>query len=230
LIFELKPDFRSAVQNLVHVTTNFVESLRHRNQYALFEFPQPWPAIDILITRLICETYLQENGVAQADRLSMASSVEVRLPLLDYRFVETVIGLRKTHADYRLPPKTWLKEAVKDLLPAWVLDRPKRGFEPPVQEWYQALFREYGSALQDGTLVQSGILTPEAGRTLSTGMQYPHEIAPLSFKPWFWNYGAGVQQIHRLKRAPVSTREFQRFLQQTGNLRECFLKSFSFRC
>ncbi len=42
--------------------------------------------VDLRITRLICETYLLENGIAQGDRLSMASSVELRLPLVDYRW------------------------------------------------------------------------------------------------------------------------------------------------
>ncbi len=57
------------------------------------------------LTRLVCDTYLRANGVAQGDRLAMASSVELRLPLLDRRLVETVVGLCKARSDVRLPPK-----------------------------------------------------------------------------------------------------------------------------
>jgi asparagine synthase (glutamine-hydrolysing) len=138
----------------------------------VFTMPRPWPRIDIAMTRLVCQTYLLENGMARGDRLSMASSVELRLPFVDYRLVETVIGLRKARTDVALPPKAWLKEAVRDLLPDWVLRRRKRGFQPPVRAWHRALFDRYGSLLRDGTLVQLGILRPEAAERLSPG-PYP---------------------------------------------------------
>ncbi|MEW6113803.1 MAG: asparagine synthase-related protein, partial [Thermodesulfobacteriota bacterium] len=148
----------------------------------LFRISQPWPNVDVTMTRLICDTYLRENGIAQGDRLSMASSVELRLPLVDHRLVETVVGLRKAQSDLHLPPKAWLKAAVADLLPAWVLDRPKRGFAPPVKEWHKALFCAYGESLSDGYLVQTGVLKPEAGRDLAQGPFPRGAITPISFK------------------------------------------------
>jgi asparagine synthase (glutamine-hydrolysing) len=131
---------------------------------------------------LICETYLLENGIAQGDRLSMASSVELRLPLLDYRLVELVIGLRKAQADHRRPPKHWLKEAVKDVVPPWVMGRVKKGFAPPVASWYDALFVAYGEQLDGGYLVSHDVLSAEMGRYLSTGPRPAGSIMPLSFK------------------------------------------------
>jgi asparagine synthase (glutamine-hydrolysing) len=125
---------------------------------------------------------LRENGIAQGDRLGMASSVEMRLPLVDYKFVETVVGLRKTQSDSKLPPKHWFKEAVKDLLPDWVLNRPKRGFAPPTRKWHDALFAAYGDSLLDGYLVESDILSRESGLHLAKG-DFPIEaVSPLSFK------------------------------------------------
>jgi asparagine synthase (glutamine-hydrolysing) len=121
----------------------------------------------VLFTRLICDTYLIENGIAQGDRLSMASSVELRLPLVDYRLVETVVGLRKVQSDSSLPPKAWLKKALQGVLPKWVVDRPKRGFQPPVRTWHRALVARYGRMIEDGFLVQSGIVTQEAARSLA---------------------------------------------------------------
>ncbi|HYD63877.1 asparagine synthase (glutamine-hydrolyzing) [Azospirillum sp.] len=124
-----------------------------------------WPAVSV--TQLICQTYLLGNGVTQGERLGMASSIEQRLPFLDYRLAETVIGLRKTYRDDNLDPKHWLKQALKGILPDEVMLRPKRGFTPPVEEWLTSLFAAYGHALQDGVLVSAGILTPEAGRDLA---------------------------------------------------------------
>jgi asparagine synthase (glutamine-hydrolysing) len=160
----------------------FRDRLEETSAYEPFTRPWPWRPVDIVITRLICDTYLLENGIAQGDRLSMASSVELRLPLVDYRFVETVIGLRKTHSDRRLPPKAWLKEAMQGVLPDWVMNRPKRGFAPPVRLWTAGLFDAYRHKLKDGYLIQAGILKPEAEQRLAGDLSQSDLTAMLSFR------------------------------------------------
>jgi|CXWL01.1.fsa_nt_gi asparagine synthase (glutamine-hydrolysing) len=132
--------------------------------YNLFTVPSPWPDIENEITRLICRTYLLQNGIAQGDRLSMASSVELRLPLVDYRLVETVIGLRKVSGDLANPPKSWFRGALHGLVPEWVLARPKQGFQPPWRAWVRGLFEAHGHLLSDGVLVEAGVISPEAAR------------------------------------------------------------------
>jgi len=112
----------------------------------------------------------------------MASSVELRLPLVDFRLVETVIGLRKARSDLRLPPKTWLREAMRDVVPGWVLDRPKLGFQPPVRTWHRAIFERHRSRLEDGVLVELGVLEPMAARRLAEGSFPLEALTPLSFK------------------------------------------------
>jgi asparagine synthase (glutamine-hydrolysing) len=119
------------------------------------------------ITRLICESYLFENGIAQSDRLSMAASVELRLPLVDHRLVEIVIGLRKNQRDVDSDPKKWLRDAAADLVPEFVLKRPKRGFSPPWRQWARATAECYSDELADGYLVGHGILRPASGRALA---------------------------------------------------------------
>jgi asparagine synthase (glutamine-hydrolysing) len=142
----------------------------------------PSPRADVQMTRTICETYLRSNGIAQGDRLSMAASVEMRLPLVDHRLVETVMGLRKHQTDCRLPPKTWLKEASALLLPEWVLARQKRGFTPPVARWEQAVLQRYGDDLLDGYLVNAGLLRPEAMRALIPNRRPAHGSVSLAQK------------------------------------------------
>jgi asparagine synthase (glutamine-hydrolysing) len=183
VFYDLTPDFRLArneVQDMY--SAGFLDQLKQSQAYNLFTVPLPWPQVDVLVTRLISQTYLLENGMAQGDRLSMSSSVELRLPFVDYRLVETVIGLRKATPDHTFPPKLWLREALKTLLPEWVTARPKRGFTPPLNEWHKAIFSAHGTKLEDGFLVARGILRRESGVALAKG-PYPSEAgAPMSFK------------------------------------------------
>lgn len=186
IFHELAPDFQMALCDVRNYYTNsFIESLGEASAFDLFTFVRPWKQADILITRLISDTYLLENGIAQGDRLSMANSVELRLPFVDYKLVELVIGLRKTNAanpDYLDFPKPWLRSAMKGLLPDFIIDRPKQGFAPPVIEWHTEIFRAYGHYLEDGFLVENKVLTKEAGSILATGFFPRGAIAPISFK------------------------------------------------
>ncbi|TRW17195.1 asparagine synthase (glutamine-hydrolyzing) [Glacieibacterium frigidum] len=138
--------------------------------------------IDVALTAAICATYLRGNGIVQGDRLAMASSVELRLPLLDHGLVETIVGLRKSRSDGGLPPKAWLKAAARGLVPDSIIDAPKRGFEPPVAAWHAALFAAHGTMLIDGALVGAGVLDGAAARELAKGAFPSGAISPLSFK------------------------------------------------
>lgn len=69
------------------------------------------------------------------DRLSMAHSVEVRCPYLDYRLVEFVNRLPGNFKIRNGINKFILKEALSDLLPADLLNRPKEGFVQPIYTW-----------------------------------------------------------------------------------------------
>ena len=189
VFYDLSPDFRQAQQRMSsHYTPGFIEALDGEDPADLFtigagEGPQfDAAALEVEITRLLCATYLLENGIAQGDRLSMAASVELRLPLVDYRLVELMIGLRKSSPDSARGPKHRLREALAGVLPTWVLARPKRGFTPPVRQWHQALFKAYGGQIRDGYLVEAGILAPAGASDLARGA-FPFGVtAPLSFK------------------------------------------------
>ncbi|MCA1634752.1 MAG: asparagine synthase (glutamine-hydrolyzing) [Acidobacteria bacterium] len=183
VFYDLSPDFRAAAGDAGGLYgAEFAGQLGAGGATELFTLPLPWPRVDVTLTRLVSDTYLRGNGIAQGDRLAMASSVEMRLPLLDRVLVETIVGLRKARTDVRLPAKAWLKQAVEGILPAWVLNRPKRGFAPPVAEWHAALFDAHGESLRGGYLEQSGVLSRESAARLSLG-EFPAGLtSPLSFK------------------------------------------------
>ena len=182
VFYDLISDFCAVSQEPGFYAQPFVDQLNGSDARSLFTVADSQANVDVAVTRLICDTYLRENGITQGDRLSMSSSIELRLPLLDHRLVETVIGLRKAHTDVRQPAKAWFRSAIGDLLPEWVTQRPKRGFSPPVTEWHRALFSAYGENLIDGYLCEHQVLQRECARKLSSGPFPAGAITPLSFK------------------------------------------------
>jgi asparagine synthase (glutamine-hydrolysing) len=146
--------------------------------------------IDIQIIALLCRGYLMEHGLAQGDRLSMASSVELRLPLVDYRLAETIVGLQKRKPLFQDRPKSLLIEAASDLVPEYVVNRPKRGFTPPVSSWIAALRLRFGRELASGALVGEKLLdvqaaTRLAGATSRFGADYDLFFKYLVLEYWY---------------------------------------------
>ena len=143
-------------------TQQVAAAIPERNPYHLFEFNlRNCPDIPIQICQLVFDTWLVSECLSLGDRVSMASSVETRLPLLDYKLVELVIGLRKRQPDHNLGHKFWFKSALKGILSDDVLNRPKRGFQPPTQEWMEAIVCKYMSWLDTGYLVQLNIIAAD---------------------------------------------------------------------
>jgi asparagine synthase (glutamine-hydrolysing) len=87
--------------------------------------------------RVNLEVSLPFDMLVKVDRMSMASSLEARVPLLDHVLAEFVLGLpvRTRFPRWRL--KGLLRDSVRDLLPDEVLDRRKHGFTVPVTRWFR---------------------------------------------------------------------------------------------
>ena len=146
-----------------------------------FTGPAFWSDLPNSMVELLCSTYLRCNGLGQTDRLSMACSVEGRVPFVDYRLAELVVGLRKSGSDRQLGHKAWLKAAFRGLVPESVFERPKRGFSPPWRRWSVALMRAYGPDLEGGELVSSGILCPAAAAWLRSPFDRLGRPRPMAF-------------------------------------------------
>jgi asparagine synthase (glutamine-hydrolysing) len=79
-------------------------------------------------------TYMQNVLLRDTDQMSMASALEVRVPFLDYKLVEYVLGVADKHK-YPHTPKKLLTDSLQDLLPAEIMNRKKMGFVLPWQLW-----------------------------------------------------------------------------------------------
>jgi asparagine synthase (glutamine-hydrolysing) len=79
--------------------------------------------------------YMRRMLLRDADQMSMAVSLEMRVPFLDHELVEYVLGLPAAAKKRYSGVKGLLVEACRDLLPASVYDRPKAGFVLPMKQW-----------------------------------------------------------------------------------------------
>ena len=87
------------------------------------------------------ETYLPEDCLTKVDRMSMAHSIESRVPLLDHHVVEFAASLPAGLKIREGRLKHVLKELAFELVPREILDRPKRGFEVPLADWFRGSLR-----------------------------------------------------------------------------------------
>src|SRR3954467_10282709 len=103
------------------------------------------------------ETYLPEDCLTKVDRMSMAHSIESRVPLLDHLVVEFAASLpveMKIHGTRR---KHLLKELAFRLVPKEILDRPKQGFGVPIGHWFRGSMRDvFGDVLSSPAARQRG--------------------------------------------------------------------------
>ena len=86
--------------------------------------------------------WLENDSNVKVDRASMAYSVEVRSPFLDYRILEFA---RTLPVSYRYIPgrkKRILRDILKEYIPEEVFDQPKRGFAVPIGQWIRKELRE----------------------------------------------------------------------------------------
>ena len=79
-------------------------------------------------------TYMQNVLLGDADQMSMAHSLEIRVPFIDYTLVEYVLGIPDKYKN-PITPKKLLVDSLGDLLPPEIVNRPKMGFTFPWKQW-----------------------------------------------------------------------------------------------
>ena len=87
-------------------------------------------------------TYMQNTLLRDADQMSMAHSLEVRVPFLDHRLIEYVTGIRDQEK-YPHTPKELLTSSFEGMLPHDVIHRPKMGFTFPWALWMKNELRTF---------------------------------------------------------------------------------------
>jgi asparagine synthase (glutamine-hydrolysing) len=125
----------------------FTEATRRQvipggSDWAIDDFARRWAGtagVDALnrLLELNLDTYLVDDLLVKADRMSMAHGLEVRSPFLDAELVAYVATLPAALKLRGFERKRVLKAAVGDLLPREIVDRRKRGFGVPLDRWFR---------------------------------------------------------------------------------------------
>ena len=111
-----------------------------------------------MVQYLDYKTYLPGDILTKVDRASMAHSLEVRTPFLDYEFVEWAARLPAGVKLKGSEGKHVLKEALRPLLPEQVLFRKKMGFGVPLDMWFRGSLRNHiGDVVKGERLADCGL-------------------------------------------------------------------------
>lgn len=108
-------------------------------------------------------TFLLDDGLVKVDRMSMAHSLEVRVPLLDHELVEYLAQVPPTLKSSGLNTKSLLRDVVRPLLPPTIVKGKKKGFTPPLPVWLKNDLRDFvQDTLSPARIRDMGLLRPEA--------------------------------------------------------------------
>ncbi|MEI7556402.1 asparagine synthase (glutamine-hydrolyzing) [Candidatus Chlorohelix sp.] len=140
----------SVVQEFLDLTLKPVKEASTADQFAF---------ADLLL-------WVREHFNQRIDRMTMLSSVEGRVPFQDNSIVDMALTIRVSRKFKGTEQKALLREAYKDILPDFVLNRPKRPFAAPGKAWLEGILNEYalsqlnrssfnGLGLFDGRAVES---------------------------------------------------------------------------
>jgi len=127
-----------------------------RDDWALDDYRATWELsqgahpLDRLLD-LNLRTYLLDDLLVKADRMSMAHGLEVRSPFLDTDLLAYTSRLPPRLKARGMSLKRLLKAAVKDLVPEQILRRPKKGFGVPLDRWFRDDLRAYVAATLGAT-------------------------------------------------------------------------------
>jgi len=157
-----------------------------------------YPEADLmtLVSFAEARTYMHDVLLRDTDQMSMAHGLEIRVPLLDHRVVECVMGLPESVKQSPGLPKGLLVESLGVPLPDECVQRLKKGFVLPFERWMRSELRDLCEQ-RIRRLAESEIVRPEAVASLwqsfiegdsSTTWSRPWALVALSF----WLEGVGV--------------------------------------
>ena len=139
---------------------------------------RPWSAL----SELEMQVYMGWRTLRDTDTMSMAHSLEVRVPFVDHHVVEFVYGLPPGWERRWGHPKRLLEASLRDVIPPGISDKKKQGFALPMAKWMRGDLREIlEDVLSEESLRRRGIFSPKEVRRL-----YARFLEGRSTYPLIW--------------------------------------------
>ena len=105
--------------------------------YEFFNKNAKYKSIENWMTYLDLKIRLPELILMRVDKMTMANSLEARVPFLDHNLIQKTIDLPKNIKIKKNKLKVLLKDIIKGLLPNEIINRKKQGFGLPLKEWFE---------------------------------------------------------------------------------------------
>ena len=159
------------------------------------------------------KSYLPLDILTKVDRMSMANSIEARVPLLDHKLVEFAATIPPELRMRDGEPKCIFKRAMRGILPDSIIDRPKHGFAVPLGTWFRGRLAGFARELLlsetcmrrglfDGAYIEQLLGMHQRGRDLNLQIW-----TLISFELWcrtFLDAPAGQRRVQPPLGAAVS--------------------------
>ena len=108
------------------------------------------------------KTFLLDDNLCKVDRMSMANSLEVRVPLLDTELIEFMRRVPPALKLRGFRTKSLLRETMRGMLPRSIIRGSKKGFTPPLPIWIRDQGRSFvKDTIENSEFLASGLLQPE---------------------------------------------------------------------
>ena len=160
------------------------------------------------------ETYLPGDILTKVDRMSMAVSLEARVPFLDHDVVEFAMSLPSALKMRNGDGKWILRQALRGLVPDSVLDKPKQGFGVPLVHWFRGPLQHRVRAIsgKDARIhqwVDAGAVSRMVSEHMTGRRDHQWILWRLIvLEGWLTaldaGHLAGPQQVHELLRRTIS--------------------------
>jgi asparagine synthase (glutamine-hydrolysing) len=140
------------------------------------------------------KTSLPDDLLLKADKMTMANSIELRVPLLDHKLLEFAASLPVDFKVHGFTTKYLAKQALKDRLPKEILERKKVGFPVPYDSWMRTELKDWVSdVLLDRESIARGYFNRRSIEKLIADdvrtQRYPKEILSLvALELWHRNF------------------------------------------
>lgn len=155
--------------------TNEYEDRKHKTlQHLLYDGDMN----EVLLTDM--QLVLVSDMLVKVDQMSMANSLEVRNPFLDFELVNFAFSLPSAYKIDATSQKKIVRDAFRDMLPVELFHRPKKGFEVPLLKWFQTELSGLinDNLLKDEFIIEQGIFNVDQIKKLKSKLfsSHPGEV------------------------------------------------------